>query len=280
MERTLRLSLAVAFCLLAMLDVGAAFAQSPQPLDILGVQLGMPRESAVQLLLSRQPPYSVTNTQALTVEELGPSVWHISLNIPQPDYDTIDLDFAPPPTKSTVLRINRSVSYVDFSNNIQKTKPNAPSVETFVRSLAEKLGSPTPTVVENRSANPNVFNITDYVWTRTGEFMSSAELNRRLRYPARCISTAQHTPRERANNNVGYDFHLSFDDKNFEDTCGTVVHVVWTEEGGILRQFEMTLSDTAGLVLAFAKSAALIDAKKGSQHQQELQRAEQNRPKL
>ncbi len=79
-----------------------------KPLDILGVQLGMPRESAVQLLLSHKPPYSVTNTVALTVEDLGTSVWHISLNSPPPDYDTIDLDFAPPPTGSTVLRIYRS----------------------------------------------------------------------------------------------------------------------------------------------------------------------------
>jgi hypothetical protein len=280
MEGNMKLSFAVSFGLLVTIDVGSAFAQSPQPLDILGVQLGMPRESAVQLLQNRQPPYNVTGTQTFAVEDLGTLVWHTSLKSSLPDYDIIDLDFAPPPTGSTVLRISRSVSYVDFSNSIPKTKPNAPSVETFVRSVAEKFGSPTPTVVEKSSAGPGAFNITDYVWTRSGEFLPSAELNRRLRYPASCTITAQHTPREIANNNVGYDFHLHFDDKNFEDVCGRVVRVVWEQEGGIIKQFEMTLSDTAGLVLAFAKTAATIDAKKASQHQQELERAKQNNPKF
>lgn len=239
----------------------------------------MPRESAVQLLLSRQPPYSSTNTVALTVEDLGPPVWHISLNSPPPDFvDSINLDFAPPPTKSTVLSIHRSVSYVTYINGaIVKRNSDAPSVENFVRSLAEKFRSPTPTVVESRSANPGVFNITDYVWTRAGEFLSSAELNRRLRYPKGALTPPT---LDAARTNVGTDFHLYLDDKNFEDTCGTAVQVVWTQEGGIIRQFEMTLSDAAGLVLAFSKSAALIDAKKGTQHQQELQRAKQNRPKL
>ena len=277
----MKLSFAGVFCLLVTLDVGGAFAQSPQPLDILGVQLGMPRESAVQLLLSRHPPYSVTNPQVVTVEDLGTSVWSTSLTIPSPDYDTINLDFAPPPTKSTVLRIYRAVSYVTTNNvGVVKKSPNAPSVETFVRSLAEKFRSPTPTLVAASSANPGALNLTHYVWTRAGEFLSSAELNRRLRYPARCTGTAQNTPRQLANNNVGYDFHLQFDDKNFEETCGTVASVSWSQEGGIITRFDMTLFDSAGLVLAFAKSAATIDAKKGSQHQQELQRAKQNRPKL
>ena len=268
----------IAFCLLVTLDVACAFAQSPQPLDILGVQLGMSRESAVQLLLSQHPPYSVTNPQVVTVEDLGTFVWNTSLTIPPPDYDHIDLDFAPPPTKSAVLRILRSVSYVDY--NIHKTKPNAPTVENFVRSLAEKFRSPTPTLGALISPNPGTVNFVYYVWTRAGEFLSSAELNRRLRYPARCTGTAQNTPRQLANNNVGYDFHLQFDDKNFEETCGTVASVSWSQEGGIITRFDMTLFDSAGLVLAFAKSAATIDAKKGSQHQQELQRAKQNRPKL
>jgi hypothetical protein len=277
----MKLSLAVVFGLLVTLDAGGAFAQSPQRLDILGVQLGMPRESAVQLLQSRQPPYSVTNPQTVTVEDLGTFIWNTSLTIPPPDYDTIDLDFAPPPTKSTVLRIYRAVGYVTTNNvGVVKKSPNAPSVENFVRSLAEKFRSPTPTLVTASSALPGGLNLIHYGWTRAGEFLTSAELNRRLRYPARCISAAPGTPRQLANNNVGYDFHLQFDDKNFEETCGTVASVSWSQEGGIITHFEMTLFDSAGLVLAFAKSAATIDAKKESQHQQELQRANQNRPKL
>jgi hypothetical protein len=174
------------------------------------------------------------------------------------------------------------VGYVTTTNNVGvvKKSPNAPSVETFVRSLAEKFRSPTPTLVAVSSANPGAVNLVHYVWTRAGEFLSSAELNRRLRYPARCTSAAQYTPSQLANNNIGYDFHLHFDDKNFEETCGTVASVWWSQEGGIITHFEMTLFDSAGLVLAFAKSAATIDIKKGSQHQQELQRANQNRPIL
>jgi hypothetical protein len=272
-------SLAIAFCLLVVLGASGAFAQPPQPLDILGVQLGMSRESAVQLLQSRQPPYNVTSSQALTVEDLGTSVWDISLNSPPPNSDIIYLSFAPPPTKSTVLRIHRTVSYiVDYSNN--KTNANAPSVDTFVRSLAEKFRSPTPTLVESSSPNSGVFNTSHYVWTRAGEFLSSAELNRRLRYPARCISTAKNTPRQLSNTNVGYNFHLQFDDKNFEETCGTVASISWAQQGGIITNFDMTLFDSAGLVLAFTKSALTIDAKKGSQHQQELERAKQIRPPL
>ena len=191
----MKLSFAVVFCLLVTLDVGGAFAQSPQPLDILGVQLGMPRESAVRLLVSQHPPYSVTNPQVVTVEDLGTSVWNTSLTIPSPDYDTINLDFAPPPTKSTVLRIYRAVSYVTTNNvGVVKKSPNAPSVENFVRSLAEKFRSPTPTLGAASSANLGAANLVHYVWTRAGEFLSSAELNRRLGYPARCISAAQNTP--------------------------------------------------------------------------------------
>ena len=277
----MRLSFAVAFCLLLTLDVGGAFAQSSQPLDILGVQLGMARESAVQLLLSRQPPYSVTNTQTLTVEDLGTSVWRVSLNSPPSGYDVIDLDFAPPPTKSTVLRIYRSVNYVTYINGaVVKKNPNAPLVDNFVASLAEKVGSPTPTVVEKRSATSNLFNITDYVWTRAGELLSSAEFNRQLRYPARCLATAESNPRVLVDNHSRYNFHLYFDDKNFEDICGRVLRVAWIQDGGMIRQFEMTLSDTAGVVLAFAKSAAMIDAKNGSRAQQELERAKQNHPQF
>jgi hypothetical protein len=275
-------SLLAAFCLLVTLDVGGAFAQSSQPLDILGVQLGMPRESAVRLLLSKHPPYSVTNPQTVTVEDLGTFVWNTSLKIPPPDYDTIDLDFALPPSKSTVLRIYRSVSYEDFSKNIPKTKPNAPTVETFVRSLAEKFRSPTPTLVAVSSANPGAVNLVHYVWTRAGEFLSSAELNRRLRPAAAyaCINDAQFTPRRLADSNGGYDFHFHVEDKNFEEICGTVASVGWSQESGIITHFEMTLFDSAGLVLSFTKSAATIDVKKGIQKQQELQRAKQNRPPL
>jgi hypothetical protein len=197
--------------------------------------------------------------------------------------DTIVLDFAPPPTESRVLRIYRTVCYNCGVSG--KTNPNAPSVGNFVGSLAEKLKSPTPTVVVTRDRR-GMFETTVYVWTRAGEFLSSSELNRRLRYPARCINPPTLNA-ARANAalavggiTVGTNFNLYLDDKNFEDTCGTVMQVAWTQEGGIIKHFDMNLSDVAGLVLAFSKSAALIDAKKGSQHQQELERAKQNRPKF
>jgi hypothetical protein len=287
-RKVMRLSFAVAFCLLLTLDVGGAFAQSSQPLDILGVQLGMARESAVQLLLSHQPPYSVTNTQTLTVENLGTSVWRVSLGNSRSGIELIDLDFAPPPTKSTVLRISRTVSYVTYINGAPVNKnPDAPLVETFLASLAKKVGSPTPTVVKRRSTTPNFFNITYYVWRRSGELLSSTEFNR-LRYPARCLDTVESNPRtmvENQNPRGTYNFHLYFDsaltdDKNFEDICGRVLRVTWTQDGEMIRQFDTTFSDTAGIVLAFAKSAAVIDAKKASQAQQELERAKQNHPQF
>ena len=270
-------SLAVAFCLLVTLDVGGACAQSPQSLDILGVQLRMSRKPAVQLLLSRQPPYAITNTVAPTVEELGQSVWNISLNANKQDVaDSIDLDFAPPPTESTVLRISRSVCY-DCSG--QKRSLDAPSVEIFLRSLAEKLKSSTPTVVEGRSQNAGttIGETTIYVWTPAGHFLSSAELSRRLRYPARCINPPK---LDQARTNVGFDFNVHLEDKDFKNICGTVARIHWVQAGGIITRFDMDFNDVAGLFSAFSKSAALIHAKKGSQHQQELQRANQNRPKL
>jgi hypothetical protein len=270
-------SFAVAFGLLATFDVGGACAQSPPSLDILGVQLRMPRESAVQSLLSRQLPYAITNTVALTVKELGQSVWHISLNANKQDVvDSIDLDFAPPPTESTVLRISRSVCY-DCSG--QKRSLDAPSVENFLRSLAEKLKSSTPTVVEGRSQNAGttIAETTVYVWTPAGQFLSSAELSRRLRYPARCINPPK---LDQARTNVGIDFNLHLDDKDFKNTCGTVARIHWVQESGIITRFDMDFSDVAELFSALSKSAAIVDAQKGSQHQQELQRANQNRPKL
>jgi len=273
-------SLAATFCLFASLDVGGAFAQSspPPPLDILGVQLKMPRESAMRLLLGRQPPYVVGNTVALTVEDLGSFVWHISLSSP-PDtvynsVDSIDLDFAPPPTESTVLRIYRHLCY--SCGNPRKANPDAPTVENFQRSIAEKLKAPSPTAVV---AHTNQGENRIYVWSRDGKLLTSGDLSHRLRYPAACLNPPK---LDSARNNVGVDFLsvVTTLEQNFENTCGTVAAVSWTQEGGIITQFEMTFNDVAGLLLAFAKSGATIQAKNQIQHQQQLQRANQNSPKL
>jgi len=267
-------SLAFVFCLAVAANVESASAQPPQGLDILGVQLGMPRETAVHLLQSRNPPYSITNTNAPTIEGLGSSVWHVSLaNQTALTVDTIDLDFAPPPTASTVLRVFRNVCY--SCNSSGKTNPEAPSVDNFVRGLAEKLKTPTPTVVESHS---NLGEHRVYVWTSTGEFLSSVELNRRLPKPYRCINRP---PRlDDSGTNVGVNFNLQLDDKSFGDTCGTVVMVDWSQENGIITKFDMDFSDVAGLMSAFSKSAALINAKNANRNRQELKRANQNGPAL
>lgn len=258
-------SLAGTLCLLVTLNVGGAFAQSPQPLDILGVQLGMPRAEAQHLLLSRQPPYSVSSTNSGLTVYLGPWIQSTLLIANKPGvYDSINLGFAPPPTESTVVRIDRNVCYSDKCIRDQKTSSDAPSVENFVRGLAEKLKSPTPTQSNSSRANPHVDEV--YVWSRDGKFLSSAELTSRLREfnkRVNCIS----------------DGNLSGNpDKNFVDICGAVLSVTWDQEAGIIRRFTMRFTDVAGLFSAHAKSAAFIDAKKASQHQQELQRSNQNRP--
>jgi hypothetical protein len=268
-------SLAFAFCLAALPLAGAADAGTPQPLDVLGVRLGMPREQAVHVLLSNKPPYAVTNTTGLTVDDIGSSVWHTSLNRTSAlTTDSIDLDFAPPPTASAVLRIYRSVCY--NCGGTAKVNADAPSVANFLRGLADKLKSPTPSVIESRS---NAGEVAVYVWTRDGVLLSSAELSRRLRYPARCTDPPT---LDSARNNVGVSFAAvtASLEKNYESTCGQVARVAWFQEGGVITRFEMTLFDVSGLVSAFTKSAALLDAKAAGRHQQDLQRANQNRPNL
>jgi len=219
----------------------------------------------------------VTNTAGLTVEGLGSSVWHNSLKVDsnKPGVaDSIELDFAPPPTESIVLRMYRSVCY---NCGTGKISPDAPTVENLVSGLAEKLKSPTPTVVANYSAANKVVAV--YVWTRDGKFLSAAELKSRLRYPARCIEPPE-LDQARTNVNIDFQAVVATLEPNFANTCGTVARAVWFQEGGIITHFEVTFSDVAGLLSAVAKSAGLIAAKKGSQHQQELQRANQNRAPL
>lgn len=270
-------SLALAFCL-AVAPEGGAFAQPAQSLDVLGVRLGAQREAAVHLLTSRKPPYVVTNTNGLNVENLGASIWHVSLNANKPDVvDSVDLDFAPPPTASTVLRIYHNVCYNCSVDH--KTSADAPSLEIFQRSIAEKLGASTPTVLIGRSLNGRaiVGESSVYIWTPAGQLLSPAEFSRRLRYPARCYNPPV---LDAARTNMGVSFFLNFDDQNYTDTCGTVVLVHWQQLGGIVTQFDMTFSDVAGLVSAFAKSDALLRAKLTSQHQQVLQHANQSKPNL
>ncbi len=252
--KVVRLAVA-AFCLLAILDVGGALAQSSQPLDILGVQLGMPREKALALLASHQPPYSYPG-------ELREPVSQITLRTNKQDiYDLIILRFAPPPSESTVLSITRQVRY---SNG-----RDAPSVDSFVRSLGEKLKSPTPSFSNSGRGSSHVDE--DYVWTRDGKLLSRAELTSRLRDPVPVYCT---------NWVSAFAKTAQLRYKNFGDTCGTVASIKWDQKEGIITGFDMTFSDVTGTLSALSKADALADTNKASQHQQELQRANQNRPNL
>lgn len=266
-------SLVVVFGLVATLDVGGTFAQSPPSLDILGVRLGMPRDAAVELLSTSPQSFAVTNTSSLAIEDLGTSVWHISLDSQHENaVHQIVLDFALPPTESTVQRIYRNTCYNCSPSHAMS--PDAPSAQNFVRSLAEKLGTSTPTLVKSRSADGEA---TVYVWTPDGKLLSSTELGHRLRYPARCTNPPQ---LDSVRTNAGINFNLAFDDQNFANACGTVAEVSWFQERGVITHFDMTFTDVSGLLSSLAKSDGILQAKKSNEHQQELQRANQNRPKL
>jgi len=260
----------------------AAYAAPAQRNEILGVRLGMPSQAALQSLKSHQRPFHVINTNSSVIKEVSPKefVWQADLNdlvdaSQMKGLDSVTLEFAMPPTASTVLRISRNSCY--NCRNDGKTASDAPSLKGLLQSITEKFG-PTPTSVTGRaSSGHEIVGETDvYIWTTAGQLLSPEDLRRRLRYPAQCTrAPSLHNFFGGGTVNAPTEYQ-----KNVENGCGTVARVSWQQRGGIVTSFSIELVDVAALVSSLSNTVAAANKRSADMHQQELQRADQNRPTL
>lgn len=268
----------------------------PQSIEIAGVRLGMTKEQAIKALMANQPPLidddtaGSKNSVQLKVPVLSPDpfVWSMSFHAhplaPDKPFEKVELYFAPPPNETTVLTLKRSIC---FDCGDGKAMAHAPLVTNFLDALAKRFGSPNPSLIEGRNiANTPSGTIVlgemrYYAWTRTGELLTAQELQRRVKYLAQCTSMANP---DGARNDQGINFRAfqaSIGQKDVIYNCATMASVQWRQDGkGVIRNFYITLTDYAGILSAFSKSAEIVEEKANQQRKQELDRATKNPTKL
>lgn len=259
-----------------------------QQLEIAGVRPAMTKDEAIKALMANEPPF-VDNGNAIEfrVPVLGPDrfAWSMKFEAKPPTdtrdhpVDSVELYFAPPPSEAKVLAFKRGVC---FDCGDAKGMARAPLAANFLDSIAKRFGSTQPSLIDSRQMNGNVVirETRYYIWTRTGQLLTEQELQRRMKYPARCRSVL--TP-DNARNSDSINFRAfeNFRQDNLVDNCAMIARVEWAQDSkGVLQRFYISWSDYAGMLSAFSASADVVEGKANQQRKQDLDRASKNPTKL
>ncbi|MDP1681905.1 MAG: hypothetical protein Q8L39_09030 [Burkholderiales bacterium] len=282
--------------LLLACSASAVQAQSRggQSIELAGVHLGMSREDSIKTLMANDPPLVDDgiggNSSAIQfrVPALSPDpfVWSMKFRAkPAEDardkpLEQVELYFALPPNESTVLSLRRN-SCFDCGDG--KAKAYAPTAANFLDSIAKRFGSPNASVIQSRNMHGNVVigEVRFYAWTRTGELLTEQEFQKRMKYPAQCTGMLN-PDNARNSNSINFRaFEQSLGQKGVIDNCATIASVQWSQDGkNVLRHYYITVTDYAGMLSAFSKSAEVVEGKANQQRKQELDRANKNPTKL
>ncbi len=259
--------------------------RGPQSIEIAGVRIGMPREEAIKALMANQPPLEVKEhgiTQ-LKVPVLSPDafIWSMEFRAKPSEekrdapYESMDLDFTPPPSESTVVTLRR---YTSFDVADGKGMAHAPMAANFLDAVAKRFG-PNASNVKRGEVSGGRHQSRTYVWNRAGALLTEQEYQQRWKhYSLSCDVSIRSA---RSGNGINFRAFEGLKQRNVIDSCAAVAIVSWEQdEKGIIKSFSIMMTDALAILEAFTKAAEIIEEKDNRQRNQELDRANKNRTKL
>ena len=266
-------SLTVAFGLLATLDVGGACAQSPPPLDVLGIQLGMSADQAVQIVNSHATELSAQNVK-MAVEPMRiaynaipkPIVWGVRAaaigNGPVPG-ETIIVVFTMPPNQQVVAEVHR---YVQYGAN------NKPAKDILLASLRKKYGPESARQKDVTDINHS------WLFKDGRQQFFSSQYGADALYLSSCNSAIEgyaitfgiSDDSEKLNRILNQGFPADVMSK-----CGSRASAMTAFDHDLVSSFGVSIVDLAMEAAALEKTRTMLQNAAAAKHQEEIEKAKQ-----
>jgi len=274
-------SLAFAFCLAVAANVESVSAQPPQPLDILGIQLGMAASQATQILNSHAAALRAHNVRMLVQPAIisfdvlpKPITWGMRAvaigNGPVPT-EGIFVVFTMPPNPQVVAEVHRKLEY----------RENMPAKDALLDSLRKKYG---PESV--RQKDPT--DVTHSWLFKDGrqQFVSS-QFSADSLYLSVCASSIESPPNQYGESFDNTDHLNNVLIRGFsadvQSKCGSRVFAMTNFDVGnpaLVDSFSVSIADLAMEDAALEKTRTLLQNAANAKRQEQIKKAKQTNPSL
>lgn len=251
-------------------DAAASVIDASNLPDTLGVRLRMSVQETLDILNAKQPKFRIESHE-MEIENLGGQTY-TNLIIATDNksaagngYSSLNIKFTAPPNKPSSWQISRTSLYYDEFK--KRYFNDAPSIESLTGGMTEKWGKPT-------YAEPvsNTGGRLYWMWNPAGKLMAKGNMD------ARSFELCKNNASVSSYNELGVPNHIA----TISTYCAAIVKLEYRSSlrDGVVQSFSLVINDHSGVYAASVATSQAASEWGKQKANQNLGRANQNRPEL